>query len=210
MTSARKATTKAIAANARNRMPLENASRSPRVCNCRGRKRSWARIDPSTGNPLNAVLAASTRISAVTTGDQVETDREAVEHRVGRSARSGSSGGSPPGAPTSWSCGRSAICTPVSLASMMMPMNSVTDDDAQQQQRRRRVARLGFPEGRHPVADRLDTGQRRTAGRERPRDQEHQREPEDVAVFGMHLEIGRLGAQRRRRARRSGRIPSRA
>ncbi len=47
-------------------MPLENASRSPRVCSCRGRKRSWARIEPSTGNPLNAVLQASTRIRPVT------------------------------------------------------------------------------------------------------------------------------------------------
>ncbi len=37
VTSARKATTNAIAANAKNRMPLENASRSPRVCSWRGR-----------------------------------------------------------------------------------------------------------------------------------------------------------------------------
>ena len=66
MTSARKATMKAIAANARNRMPSENANRSPRVCSWWGGYRSWARIDPGTGNPLKAVLAASTRISAVT------------------------------------------------------------------------------------------------------------------------------------------------
>ena len=46
-------------------MPLLNASRSPRVCSWRGRYRSWARIEPSTGKPLNAVFAASTRISAV-------------------------------------------------------------------------------------------------------------------------------------------------
>ena len=37
VTSARNATTNAIAANAKNRIPLENASRSPRVCSCRGR-----------------------------------------------------------------------------------------------------------------------------------------------------------------------------
>ncbi|CKQ00545.1 Uncharacterised protein [Mycobacterium tuberculosis] len=35
--SARNATTAPIAAAARNRIPLENASRSPRVCNWRGR-----------------------------------------------------------------------------------------------------------------------------------------------------------------------------
>ena len=51
---------------ARKTMPLENASRSPRVCSWRGRNRSWARIEPSTGNPLKAVLQASTRISPVT------------------------------------------------------------------------------------------------------------------------------------------------
>ncbi len=48
-------------------MPLENASRSPRVCSWRGRKPSRARIEPSTGKPLNAVFAARTRISPVTT-----------------------------------------------------------------------------------------------------------------------------------------------
>ena len=46
-------------------MPLENASRSPRVCSWRGRNRSCARIEPSTGKPLNAVLQASTRIRPV-------------------------------------------------------------------------------------------------------------------------------------------------
>ena len=48
-------------------MPLQNASRSPRVCSWRGRKPSRARIEPSTGKPLNAVFAARTRISPVTT-----------------------------------------------------------------------------------------------------------------------------------------------
>ena len=66
---------------------------------------------------------------------------------------------------------------------------------AQHQQRRCGVAGLGFPERRHPVADRLDTGQRRAAGRERTRDQEHHREPEHLAVFGVHLETRRFGAQ---------------
>ncbi len=47
-------------------MPLEKASRSPRVCSWRGRKPSLARIEPHTGKPLNAVLAASTRMSPVT------------------------------------------------------------------------------------------------------------------------------------------------
>ena len=37
----------------------------PRVCNCRGRKPSRARIEPSTGKPLNAVLAARNKITKV-------------------------------------------------------------------------------------------------------------------------------------------------
>ena len=67
VTSASNAQMSAIATSARVTMPLENASRSPRVCSWRGRYPSRARIEPSTGNPLNAVLAASTRISPVTT-----------------------------------------------------------------------------------------------------------------------------------------------
>ncbi len=47
-------------------MPLENASRSPRVCSWRGRKPSRARIEPSTGKPLNAVFAARMRMRPVT------------------------------------------------------------------------------------------------------------------------------------------------
>ena len=47
-------------------MPFENARRSPRVCSWRGRKPSRARIEPSTGKPLKAVFAASTRMSPVT------------------------------------------------------------------------------------------------------------------------------------------------
>ena len=46
-------------------MPLVKASRSPRVCSWRGRKRSWARIEASTGKPLKAVLAARIRMSPV-------------------------------------------------------------------------------------------------------------------------------------------------
>ena len=46
-------------------MPLLNASRSPRECSWRGRKPSRARIEPSTGKPLNAVLAARIRMMPV-------------------------------------------------------------------------------------------------------------------------------------------------
>ena len=65
VTSAWKAITRISAIPARKTMPLENASRSPRVCSCRGRNRSCARIDPRTGNPLNAVLQARIRINPV-------------------------------------------------------------------------------------------------------------------------------------------------
>ena len=46
-------------------MPLLNASRSPRLCSWRGRKRSWARIEARVGKPLKAVLAARIRMPAV-------------------------------------------------------------------------------------------------------------------------------------------------
>ena len=47
-------------------MPLENTSRSPCVANCRGMKRSRARKNASRGKSANDVLAASNRISMVT------------------------------------------------------------------------------------------------------------------------------------------------
>ena len=50
---------------ARSRMPLLKASRSPLLCSCRGRNRSWARIDAKVGKPLNAVFAARIRMPAV-------------------------------------------------------------------------------------------------------------------------------------------------
>lgn len=46
-------------------MPFEKASRSPRVCSWRGRYRSCARIEPSSGKPLYAVFAARKSTSAV-------------------------------------------------------------------------------------------------------------------------------------------------
>jgi hypothetical protein len=35
------------------------------VCSCRGRKPSRAKIEPRTGNPLNAVLAARNKMIMV-------------------------------------------------------------------------------------------------------------------------------------------------
>ena len=50
VTSARKATTNAMAASARNRMPLEKASRSPRVCNCRAGNGPGPGSSPAPGS----------------------------------------------------------------------------------------------------------------------------------------------------------------
>ncbi len=47
-------------------MPLLCANRSPRFCSCLGRKPSRAKIEPSNGKPLKPVLAAKTKINAVT------------------------------------------------------------------------------------------------------------------------------------------------
>ena len=59
------ATISAIATPDRMRMPLLNASRSPRRVSCLGRKRSSARIEARIGKPLNAVFAAIARMSVV-------------------------------------------------------------------------------------------------------------------------------------------------
>ena len=141
-------------------MPLENASRSPRVCSWRGRKRSWARIEPSTGKPLNAVFAASARISAVMTMTKKNPGRKSGTPRP-RAGRPSSAGRSRAGRRGTARAGSSAIFTPVSRASAMRPMNMVTESTPEQQQRRRRVLRLRLAERRHAVADRLDAGQRR-------------------------------------------------
>ncbi len=129
-------------------------------------------------------------------GDQVEPDREVVEHRIGelRDERLLVIVGRGADELFVWPLGD----LHAGLLGQHDDAHEQRDrDPAEQRQRRCGVARLRFPERRHPVADGLDTGQRRTAGRERPRDKEYQREPEDVAVFGVHLEAGRFGAQRR-------------
>ena len=50
---------------ARMRIPLLKTRRSPRLANCRGRKRSLAMMEASMGNPAKLVLTASRRITAV-------------------------------------------------------------------------------------------------------------------------------------------------
>ncbi|CNU65883.1 Uncharacterised protein [Mycobacterium tuberculosis] len=69
-------------------------------------------------------------------------------------------------------------------------------NDAQHQQRGCRVTRLGLLKRRHPVADRLDTRQRRTPRRKRARHQEHQRETDDLAVLCVHFKSRGLGPNR--------------
>ena len=126
----------------------------------------------------------------------VEPEREVVEHRVGelRDQRLLVVVGGRAAQLVAAVVRRS--CTPVSLASTMMPMNSDHRDDAEQQQRRRGVARLRLLEGGHAVADRLDTGERRAARRERPGDQEHQwRSPSTSPCSDLHLEARGLGLQ---------------
>src|SRR4029450_2595632 len=63
-------------------MPLENASRSPRVCSCRGRYRSWARMDPGAGDPVSARVQLPGQVP-VLRQDRPE-QREPVERGVGR------------------------------------------------------------------------------------------------------------------------------
>ncbi len=106
-------------------MPLLNVSRSPRVCSWRGRNRSCASVEPSTGNPLNAVFAASTSTRPVMTityhtagAKPLNTAPASWATRVFCSY--------PSGAPTSWVSGSSATTTPVTSARNNNPRNMVT------------------------------------------------------------------------------------
>ena len=85
-------------------------------------------------------------------------------------------------------------CTPVSWASKMMPMNNVMEMTPSSSRVVAALRRLGLLERGHAVADGLDAGQRRATRRERPREQEHHGEPADVAVLGVDVEPGGLGA----------------
>ena len=124
VTCASNATMSTIAEPARMTMPFENASRSPRVCSWRGRKPSLARIDPSTGKPLKAVFAASTRmnpVAAVTRKNIGGTSRNTVSAScpITGSCSYPSGRGSPFGR-ISWTCGSSTKCTPARWASVRM------------------------------------------------------------------------------------------
>ncbi len=111
------------AATASTTMPLEKTSRSPRVCSCRGAYRSCARIEPSTGNPLNAVFAASTSTSAVNAVIQKKpTERSPPKTAAATWAMTVlvlPSGGRPR------SAGFSATRTSLVSASAVMPANMV-------------------------------------------------------------------------------------
>ncbi len=147
-------------------MPLEKASRSPRVCSCRGRYRSSARIEPSSGKPLNAVFAARIRISAVVAWMKKNpTECVAAEHRRGDL---GDDGALRRGRAVAGKADQIARRSPRrapwrSRASAVMPANMMIASDAHRGQGPGGVLALRRPERRHPVGDRLDPGQRRAA-----------------------------------------------
>ena len=113
-------------------------------------------------------------------GDQQEPDVEAAEHRLRQLGDQGLLHSSLPGRRSAGFAGSSTSLTPICSAQHDDAHQQGHRDRAQHQQGRCGVARLGFLKRRHPVADRLDTGQRRAARGERPRHQERQSETDDV------------------------------
>ena len=142
-------------------------------------KPSRARIEPSTGKPLNAVLAARIRMMPGHREHEVVAGREDVEDGLGQlrhhrrlvvAGRHRLAVGTEPAGGR-----RSVDVLQAHLVGQHDDAQQHRDrDGAEQQQRGRGVRALRLAERRHAVGDRLDAGQRRTAGRERPRQQEHQ------------------------------------
>ena len=175
-------------------MPLEKASRSPRVCSWRGRYRSWARIEPSTGKPLNAVLAARNEDQRGHRGHHVEQDRAAAEDRLGElgghgllhvAGRPGDDLAAGPRRTAGRSAGPARRCRSASSTATTPSSSSV-------------VAALrlfGLLERRHAVGDRLDAGERGAAGRERAQQQEDEGEAGEVACSAAMVRSA-LGARR--------------
>ena len=141
-------------------------------------------------------------------------DRDEARHRAGSRRRPPATladdrvldvASAPTGTPSSVSCvaGSSANLTPVSRASAMIDSSMVTAMTPMQQQRGRGVLALRLLERGHAVADRLDTGERRTAGGERAQQQEDHREPGEASrsrCSGSSVELrrSRPAAGRRR------------
>ena len=142
-------------------------------------------------------------------GDQVQPDREVVEHRLGE-------------------LGDQRLLVVVGRGADQLLVRPLGDlhagllgqhddaheqrhrDAAEQQQRRCGVARLRFLECGHPVADGLDTGQRRAARRERPGHQEHHARTRGRRRARRAARSPPTRRAAGRRARRSGTAPSRA
>ena len=130
------------------------------------------------------------------TRDEEQPERKVVEDRRRPTARSRSSAGSraarrPVARVAAPRSGRRSA-----LASMIMPMNKRTAIRPSSADVVAALRDLGFRNAGTPLLIASTPVSAARARRERPRDQENQREPEHVAVLGVHLETGRLGAQR--------------
>ena len=127
-------------------------------------------------------------------GDEVEPGGETVEDRVGQLGDQGL---------LAVALGNSAELLGGPLGDLHPGLDSHQNDAHQQrdrgqpeqQQGGRGVAGLGLAECRHPVADRLNPGQRRATGRKSPGHKENQGQTGDIGALGLHLETGRLGLQ---------------
>ena len=134
------------------------ASRSPRNANWRGRNPSRARNEERRGKSAKLVLAASTRMSAVATWATIRTapspvsvsDQEAQDRLLARSDPAGSERGE----------------------QVRDPQEQDGEDDRPPRSAWSGVLPLRRLERGHPVADRLDAGQRHRSLAERAQDEE--------------------------------------
>jgi hypothetical protein len=104
-------------------MPLLYASRSPRVYSALGRKPCRARIELSTGKPLNAVLAARNKmiiVMAMTNTKPTGNPSKTVAANCAMIVSWWSVTRTPPWVKKTPECS-STILAPVRLASAMMP-----------------------------------------------------------------------------------------
>lgn len=147
---------------------------------------------------MKAVLAARKRISAVITATSANPGVKLLNTVCATCAMTGSESTTsrPVDGSTRWlPWSGSANLASVMKANAVTPPNIVIATTPSASRVRAAFSPLGFLNSRHPVADRLDPGERGTAGREGAQQQEHQREPADAHLLAADLEVGGLGLE---------------
>ncbi len=170
VTWASKAQISTTAPPASARIPLENASRSPRVCSWRGRNPSRARIEPEHREAVERGVRGEHQDQAGDHGHHDDRRREPGEHRVGELPEHRVLLVAVPHRdPVTQQVGGRQLDV-VHLRGLGQQQDRHHEGDRQAAEQReggRSVAALGLLEGGHAVADRLDSGERSGSRRRR-------------------------------------------